>query len=102
MLYLIRPNRLVPQTFRFSFLLIEFQRYIAGLRGSAGLGPAQSPVTIEAFAVSMLVTSWIDRLPEPVPSFAGTSSQEKSGQQTWQQKQSLKTNGGEWLAGFHQ
>jgi len=50
----------------------------------------------------MLVTSWIDRLPEPVPSFAGTSSQEKSGQQTWQQKQSLKTNGGEWFAGFHQ
>lgn len=102
MLYLIRPNRLGPQTFQFSFLLIEFQRYISGRRGSAGLGPAQSPVTVEALTMSMLVAGWIDRLPDLVPFFAGASSQEISGQQPWQQKQLLKTKRGEWFAGFHQ
>lgn len=90
----MRPNRLVSQTFRFSFLLIEFQWYITGLRRSAGLWPAQRPVTVEAFAVCMLVTGGVERLPEPVPSFAGTSIQEEKGQQPWQQKQSLNMNGG--------
>jgi hypothetical protein len=49
----------------------------------------------------MLVTGRIERLPEAVPSFAGTSSLEENGQQPWQQQKSVKTNGGEWFAGFH-
>ncbi len=95
-------KRLVAQTFEWSFLSIELQCHVIIFRMAAGFRSAQSPGTVEAFTVCMLVTGGIDRLPEPVPPFAGTSCQEDCYQHPWQQKQSLRTKGGEWIAGFHQ
>jgi hypothetical protein len=83
MLYLTRRAAERPD-FPILVLSIDFQWYITGIRGSAGLRTAHSPCTIEAFAVCMLVTGWIERLPEPVPSFAGTAGLEENGQQPWQ------------------
>lgn len=92
----------MPQRFGLQLLLLEFQCHFIGFWEPFGLGCTQSIGTVEAFAVCVFVTGRIDRLPEPVSSFAGTPSEKECGQHYWEQKQELNTKEGKWIAGFHQ